>query len=180
MVTATDRSDWYYWPTLRAYLLGNNNWPAPAVRSLDETTDRIIGQMSDPLIEQFDVRGLVVGYVQSGKTANFTALIAKAADIGYRLIIVLSGIDNGLRRQTQIRLNKELAGYPDNRSNAVPLPPMGRQWHQFTTEEPDGDFRPGNANYGALQGTQPVLLVVKKMVLYYVDCILGWIPPRKM
>jgi hypothetical protein len=157
-----DRSNWYYWPTLRTYLLGYKNWSAAAVRSLDEATDRILGQMSDPSEERFDIRGLVVGYVQSGKTANFTALIAKAADVGYRLIIVLSGIDNGLRRQTQIRLNKELAGYPDNRNTAVPLPPMGRQWHQFTTEEPDGDFRQGNANYGALQGTQPVLLAVKK------------------
>ncbi len=157
-----DRSDWYYWPTLRTYLLGYKNWSAASVRSLDEATDRILGQMLPPSTEQFDIRGLVVGYVQSGKTANFTSLIAKAADIGYRLVIVLSGIDNGLRRQTQIRLNKELAGYPDNRRNAVPLPPMGRQWHQFTTEEANGDFRPGNANYAALQGTQPVLLVIKK------------------
>ncbi len=157
-----DRSDWYYWPTLRTYLLGSKNWSAASVRSLDEATDRILGQMLPPSTEQFDIRGLVVGYVQSGKTANFTSLIAKAADIGYRLIIVLSGIDNGLRRQTQIRLNKELTGYSDNRRNAVPLPPMGRQWHQFTTEDANGDFRPGNANYGALQGTQPVLLVVKK------------------
>lgn len=157
-----DRSDWYYWPTLRTYLLGYKNWSTAAVRSLDEATDRILGQMLPPTTEQFDIRGLVVGYVQSGKTANFTSLIAKAADVGYRLVIVLSGIDNGLRRQTQIRLNKELVGYPDNRNTAVSLPPMGRQWLQFTTEGPDGDFRPGNANYGALQGTQPVLLVVKK------------------
>lgn len=157
-----DRSDWYYWPTLRTYLLGYKNWSAASVRSLDEATDRILGQMLPPATEKFDIRGLVVGYVQSGKTANFTSLIAKAADIGYRLVIVLSGIDNGLRRQTQIRLNKELTGYPDNSSNAVPLPPMGHQWHQFTTEDANGDFRPGNANYGALQGTQPVLLVVKK------------------
>ncbi len=157
-----DRSAWYYWRTLRTYLLGVKNWPAASVRSVDEATDRILGQMSAPSTEQFDIRGLVVGYVQSGKTANFTALIAKAADVGYRLIVVLSGIDNGLRRQTQVRLNKELVGYPDNRSGAVPLPPMGLQWHQFTTEGQDGDFRPGNANYGALQGSQPVLLVIKK------------------
>ncbi len=157
-----DRSIWYYWPTLRDYLLNMKNWPAPAVRSLDESTDRILAEMSSPDSESFDIRGLVLGFVQSGKTANFTALIAKAADVGFRLIIVLSGLDNGLRRQTQIRLNKELAGYADNRSGAVPLPPMGRQWHQFTTEDFGGDFRPGNANHSALQGTQPVLLVVKK------------------
>lgn len=157
-----DRSQWHYWPTLRDYLLNIKNWTAASVRSLDESTDNILAEISDPESEQFDIRGLVLGYVQSGKTANFTALIAKAADVGFRLVIVMSGLDNGLRRQTQIRLNKELAGYADNRLGAVPLPPMGEQWHQFTTEDFDGDFRPGNANHSALQGTQPVLLVVKK------------------
>jgi hypothetical protein len=159
---ARDRSIWHYWPTLRDYLLNTKNWSAVAVRSLDESTDHILGQTADPRDDQFDVRGLVLGYVQSGKTANFTAVIAKAADVGYRLIVVLSGLDNGLRRQTQIRLDKELVGYADNRPGAVPLPPMGRMWHQFTREDWDGDFQPGNANYSALQGTQPVLLVVKK------------------
>jgi hypothetical protein len=157
-----DRSQWYYWPALRDYLLVTKNWPAPSVRSLDEITNRILGQLAPPNTDQFDIRGLVLGFVQSGKTANFTALIAKAADVGYRLIIVLSGIDNGLRRQTQIRLDRELVGYADNRAAAVPLPPMGRQWHQFTNEELHGDFRPGLANYAALQGSQPVLLVIKK------------------
>jgi len=157
-----DRLGWHYWPTLRDYLLNTKNWGAVAVRSLDEATDHILEQTADPGTERFDIRGLVLGYVQSGKTANFTALIAKAADVGYRLVVVLSGLDNGLRRQTQIRLDKELVGYSDNRPGAVPLPPMGRMWHQFTKEDFDGDFQPGNANHSALQGTQPVLLVVKK------------------
>jgi hypothetical protein len=157
-----DRSQWYYWPALRDYLLVTKNWLAPSVRSLDEITDRIVGQLAPPNTAQFDIRGLVLGFVQSGKTANFTALIAKAADLGYRVIIVLSGIDNGLRRQTQIRLNRELVGYADNRPNAVMLPPMGRRWHQFTSEDLGGDFQPGFANYAALQGSEPVLLVVKK------------------
>lgn len=157
-----DRSEWCYWSNLRGYLLGYKNWSSAALRSLDETTDRILGQLEPPYTEQFDIRGLVLGYVQSGKTANFTALIAKAADVGYRLVIVLSGIDNGLRRQTQIRLNRELIGYADSRSDSVHLPPMGKQWHQFTTEDINGDFQPGNANYAALQGSQPVLLVIKK------------------
>ena len=157
-----DRSDWYYWLTLRKYLLGVKGWSMPDVRSLDEVTDRTLGQLMPPSTDQFDVRGLVLGHVQSGKTANFTALIAKAADIGYRLIVVLSGIDNGLRRQTQIRLKRELVGYVDNRPHAVHLPPIGKQWHEFTSENINGDFQPGNANHAALQGSQPVLLVVKK------------------
>lgn len=157
-----DRSHWHYWPKLRSYLLSTKNWPTKSVRSIDETTDRILGLMANPDYEQFNIRGLVLGYVQSGKTANYTALIAKAVDVGYRLVIVLAGLDNGLRRQTQIRLNKELVGYVNNPRNAVPLPPMGKQWHQLTTEDIDGDFRPGHVNYGQLQGSQPVLLVIKK------------------
>ena len=106
----TDRSKWYYWPELRGYLLSRGLLPQ-AVQSLDESTDKILSKLMSPDTQSFDIRGLVLGYVQSGKTANFTATIAKAADCGYRLFIVLSGIDKGLRRQTQVRLERELMGY---------------------------------------------------------------------
>lgn len=157
-----DRSGWYYWPQLRDFLLGVKDRPKALVSALDEQTDRILEQMRPPTDKSFDVRGLVLGYVQSGKTANYTALIAKAADLGYRLIIVLTGMDNGLRRQTQIRLKQEIVGYSDNRPKAVQLPPVGKQWHEFTSEALNGDFQPGNANQAALQGSEPVLLVMKK------------------
>lgn len=157
-----DRSDWQYWPTLRRYLLGTKNWSKDTVDSLDDASELVLGKLRPPDSDEFDVRGLVLGYVQSGKTANFTAVIAKAADAGYRLFVVFSGIDNGLRRQTQIRLNKELTGYPHNPPGAVRLPPVGKQWHQYTTGDLLGDFNPGQANHAALQGSQPVLLVVKK------------------
>jgi hypothetical protein len=157
-----DRSEWYYWTTLRKYLLGTKNWPKDTVTSLDDASDNVLRQLRPPDTSEFDVRGLVLGHVQSGKTANFTAVIAKAADAGYRLVVVFSGIDNGLRRQTQIRLNKELTGYPQNPPGAVRLPPVGKQWHQFTTGDLGGDFDPGKVNQAALQGSQPVLLVVKK------------------
>lgn len=157
-----DRSTWHYWPALRQYLLSTKGWPAAAVRSLDDSSDRILRQMADPDVHRFDVRGLVLGFVQSGKTANFTAVVGKAADAGYGLIVVLSGIDKGLRRQTNIRLKRELVGYPDNRPGGVRMPPIGSQWHEFTREDLEGDFQPGFANHAALQGSQPVLLVVKK------------------
>jgi len=157
-----DRSTWYYWPELRNFLLTVKGWPQSVVLGLDEQTDRILEQMCPPTIDSFDTRGLVLGYVQSGKTANYTALIAKAADVGYRLVIVLTGMDKGLRRQTQIRLKREIVGYQDNRPNAVRLPPIGKHWHEFTSESLEGDFQPGYANQAALQGSQPVLLVVKK------------------
>lgn len=157
-----DRSKWHYWPTLRQYLATTKGWKTSALRSLDDTSDRILRQLSSPDVDGFDIRGLVLGYVQSGKTASFTAVTAKAADAGYRLIIVLSGIDKGLRRQTNIRLKRELVGYSDNRPGAVKMPPVGQRWHEFTNEDLDGDFQPGFANHAALQGSQPVLIVMKK------------------
>ena len=159
----TDRSSWYYWPQLRAYYL-KNGWDLGRLRALDNTTDRILMRFPPPESPVSDVRGLVLGYVQSGKTSNFTATIAKAADCGYRLFIVLSGIDKGLRRQTQIRLERELMGYgvTDGDSNHVPFPPQLRQWHKFTTNDLEGDFFPGNANQASLQGPEPVIMVIKK------------------
>ena len=157
-----DRGEWHYWPTLRRYLLGVKNRPKDVVASLDDASDRVLRQLRPPSTAEFDVRGLVLGYVQSGKTANFAAVIAKAADAGYRLIVVLSGVDNGLRRQTQIRLSKELTGYSHNPKDAVPLPPVGKQWHKYTSDDFNGDFDPGRSSHAALQGSEPVLLVVKK------------------
>src|SRR5699024_12239868 len=61
-------------------------------------------------LKYLSARGLVVGYVQSGKTANFTAVAAKAIDAGYRFIIILAGTMDNLREQTQRRLDKELCG----------------------------------------------------------------------
>jgi len=171
-----DRSEWYYWTTLRQFWLDQKGWPQNVVQSVDDATDRILGQLPPPDTESFNIRGLVLGYVQSGKTANYTALIAKAADLGYRLVIVLSGIDNGLRLQTQQRLKRELVGYPGPNRDTVPLPPIGRQWFEFTRDELTGDFRAGYANQAALQGPQPVLLVIKKngavlrRLIQWLDC----------
>ncbi len=53
---------------------------------------------------------MVIGHVQSGKTTNYSALICKAADAGYRTIILLAGITNTLRSQTQERLDETFIG----------------------------------------------------------------------
>src|SRR3989338_8160359 len=147
-----DRSDWYYWSILRQYLLTTKGLSSPSVQSIDRETDRILGRLAPPNSEaSFDIRGLVLGFVQSGKTSNYTALIAKAADSGYRLIIVLAGIDNGLRLQTHRRLKSELVGGMSG--VGVKLPPIGKQWHEFTRDDLHGDFRPGFTNNAALQGS---------------------------
>lgn len=156
-----DRSNWHYWPVLRSYLLNKKGWKISAIRSLDDSSDRVLRQLEQPDQESFDVKGLVLGYVQSGKTANYTAVISKAADAGYRFIIVLAGIDNGLRLQTNRRLWRELVG-DDEDETAVELPPLGKRWLEFTKCSLDGDFQSGNASPAALQGEYPVLIVLKK------------------
>lgn len=161
-LSGVDRSGWYYWPTLRNHLMISMGREPESLRSLDDSSDRVLQQIADPTEGQFDIRGMVLGFVQSGKTANYTALIAKAADSGYKLFIVLSGMDNGLRKQTNLRLKQEVVGFPESRSDSVRLPPLGSRWHEFTRDDFNGDFQPGFANHAALQGSQPVLLVIKK------------------
>jgi hypothetical protein len=119
-VIAVKREPWYtpeiraarsfYWD---AYVgqLEANGWDEDGIKQLDQNTNRIVEKLADPLASAaYQSKGLVVGYVQSGKTANFTGLIAKAADAGYRLIIVMAGVLDVLRSQTQRRIDKELIG----------------------------------------------------------------------
>lgn len=102
-----------FWPALKEHLLYGKNWTQEAVDSINGASDKIIAWLEHPAASTFQTRGLVVGYVQSGKTANFTAVIAKAADVGYRLFIVLSGTKVSLRAQTQQRLDHELVELND-------------------------------------------------------------------
>jgi hypothetical protein len=103
----------FYWPHYEDYLLNQRRprWSAEAVAALDQATTDVIQRISDPTADDiYPSKGLVVGYVQSGKTANFTGVIAKAIDAGYRLIIVMTGTIELLRSQTQRRLDRELVG----------------------------------------------------------------------
>ena len=103
----------FYWRAYSGYLR-SKGWQDNSILALDNSTREIVSRLADPGDAQhaFRARGLVMGYVQSGKTANFTGVIAKAIDSGYRLIIVLAGTWNMLRDQTQRRIDKELVGKP--------------------------------------------------------------------
>lgn len=87
---------------------------------LDDLTDRILDKLFNP--QRIDViinkKGLVVGQVQSGKTANYTGLICKAADAGFNLIIILAGIHNNLRSQTQTRIDEGFLGFDTQNTRA--------------------------------------------------------------
>ena len=71
-------------------LLVQQRFPTNSILVLDSITERILGLLEDPEREgQWDRRGLVMGHVQSGKTANYIGLVNKAADAGYKIIIVI-------------------------------------------------------------------------------------------
>ncbi|MFB6501759.1 MULTISPECIES: Z1 domain-containing protein [unclassified Streptomyces] len=113
----------FYWNSYEQ-LLRRKGWSDAAVAGLDEASHAVVERLSDPTrTEAYGARGLVVGYVQSGKTANFTGVAAKAVDAGYRLVIVLGGTLNLLRGQTQRRLDMELIGQENILRGADPSDP---------------------------------------------------------
>ncbi|MEU6935460.1 Z1 domain-containing protein [Streptomyces rubiginosohelvolus] len=119
--TAAVRS--FYWSAYEQ-LLRRKGWSDAAVASLDEASHAVVERLADPTRpDAYGARGLVVGYVQSGKTANFTGVTAKAIDAGYRLVIVLGGTLNLLRGQTQRRLDMELIGQENILRGADPADP---------------------------------------------------------
>lgn len=161
------------WTYAKAYeeFLRNEGWPPQMVQALSDVTTRILGHLQDPLSEgtAWNRRGLVIGHVQSGKTANYTGLIARAADAGYKFIIVMAGIHNNLRKQTQERIDETFIGRssdPEDRCNiGVGLTPGYP--HPATLTNINDDF---NKNTAAKSGwklndfSKPIILVIKKNV----------------
>ena len=142
-------------------------------------TDNTLDKLFNPLAQQGAIckKGLVVGQVQSGKTANYTGLICKAADAGFNLIIVLAGALDDLRSQTQGRLDEGFLGFDTQSSRAFEKGRwigVGKINHQdkglvansYTTSARNGDFKKTTATSAAagfnFLSTDPMLLVIKK------------------
>jgi hypothetical protein len=168
--------DWKLWHRYQQYLEDEKGWVPQATYRLDDVTDRILRRLENPKRPgRWDRRGMVVGHVQSGKTANYTGLICKAADAGYKLIIVLAGTMDSLRSQTQLRLDEGFLGYDtqkrmffdkENTRLGVGLLPGVDFYHvnSLTSSEQKGDFKKQIASSASLTigGADPLLLVVKK------------------
>jgi len=185
-IKEADRSEWSSWPWLRLYLKNRLRRPVTVIEELDRSTDRILDLLGDPKREGlWDRRGLVVGHVQSGKTQHYTALAAKAIDAGYKAIIILSGIHENLRQQTQERIEECISGKNSRKdfnifgvgefqanyllddapkvvdenghSHKLPLPDVS------TLTSVAGDFgSTTNRNVNVPIGSQPVVFVIKK------------------
>lgn len=176
LIKNNNETDSYYWKRLEDYLssvLADKYGPEKAgviVKSIDEATYGIIKKLSNPQRKKFNYKGLVVGYVQSGKTANFSALIAKAADAGYKFIVVLGGIHNILRLQTQIRLDKELTGMNDRGVPDIFIkePADRKRWNRLSSAglENDGEFSAAILDpfSSICKRSTPTIAVIKKNV----------------
>lgn len=179
----------YYWDSYKEYLRQKDKLPADVIERIDERSDKVMNYLFDPTnpdITSATRRGMVIGSVQSGKTANYSALVAKAADAGYKIIVVIAGISSLLRKQTQFRINCGFVGQTDlNKDEAVKVPEnmseegtvtvyRGRKKdelerlrpYSMTTERMSGDFKTDSRkalNQTNLNNTtSPIVLVIKK------------------
>ena len=157
------RPQWYFgatpndlhWPAVKAYLLNEKRWPKDDVQGIDDASNEVVSLLENPCDTektQFSSRGLVVGHVQSGKTVNMTAVIAKALDVGYDTIIVLAGLTNKLRHQTQVRLHTDLV-----RRNPL-------NWQVLTPNDMNRDFRAPPQGGFLSHSDKAQLAVIKKNV----------------
>ena len=164
--------EWSHW-TLYREMISATLAPASLAR-LDDVTDRILDLMVDPATQgQWDTRGLVMGHVQSGKTNNYIGLINKAVDAGYRVVVILTGMHDSLRAQTQWRVDQGFVGR-NTESGFAGAPTFGVGLHRpgrlqptsFTTSDSTGDFRKTTANAIAMNIDDggPKVFVVKKNV----------------
>jgi hypothetical protein len=170
-----DSIEWRFWERYERYLRGEKNWSPRIIQRVDELTDKILERLEDPACHgSWDRRGMVAGQVQSGKTANYTGLICKAADAGYRLIVVLAGMHNNLRSQTQLRLDEGFLGYNtrhkmtfDQSNLRVGVGALrGEKLYpvnSLTHSEDAGDFKLTIAKHSSIDlSAVPLLLVIKK------------------
>ena len=183
-LNAARKKDWHYWRRYRDFQ--ESKMSDTVVEGLDEATDSILELLEDPQrADSWDRRGLVVGHVQSGKTSNYSGLICKAADAGYKIIIVLAGLHNNLRSQTQMRLEESFLGYETTlgRDPGMPIGVAGfgedLKTNSATTRADNGDFSKAIAKHfhGISPEERPWLFVVKKQKTV-LTALLNWIQTR--
>jgi len=160
--------DWYYWPKYRD-LLGDKGFGTRVIASLDDVTDKILELAENPKKDgNWERKGMVVGHVQSGKTANYLGLISKAADAGYKVFIVIAGITNNLRKQTQMRIEEGFTGYDTSDNDELVGVGrvdnnLGKRPITFTTVTKDFNSAMASQVGANIQSfNAPVIFVIKK------------------
>lgn len=167
----------YYWNRLERYL--ELTLPTEVVKIMDTDTDIVMDNIENPSIENFSRYGMVVGHVQSGKTGNYSSLICKAADAGYRFFVVISGDKNNLRNQTQERLNESFIGQTKGVQVGAGKGNSDKQLMPYSLTTVERDFNKKDADVVAQSLNfdnikVPILLVIKKNGST-LENVIGWL-----
>lgn len=163
----------HYWNRYETFLLKNEEWSPKVTTTLSVVTDEILDLLGNPAVEgPWKRRGLVMGDVQSGKTATYIALCCKAADAGYKLIILLTGTLENLRSQTQERLDEGFVGFDssgllskqrENKAIGVGTIDPRHKAGVFTSSKKDfSSVLMNQLGFSLSSFKDPVLVVVKK------------------
>jgi hypothetical protein len=160
--------EFFYWNRLKQFHLSGDSLPAPVISVLDNVTDEILDYCGNPDDEgDWSRRGMVMGHVQSGKTTNYGALICKAADAGYRVIILLAGITNSLRTQTQERMDEifigKVSAFNPVAQKFLPITQFGGNRIPAHGTSREYDFRKASTYGVTIEAlNEPVIFVTKK------------------
>ena len=162
--------DFFYWDRLKKFYMDGGQLPPAVVSVLDYVTDEILDYCGDPDdAGRWSRRGMVMGHVQSGKTTNYAGLICKAADAGYKVVILLAGITNSLRAQTQERLDETFIGklsvFNPTIQTVLPITSFGSGRFPAYGTSRDNDFsKLAASTYGITLGAlkEPIIFVTKK------------------
>lgn len=161
---------WNFYDRYEKYLLEYKKWKPKAIADLKKSSDIILDHMANPKSEKlFDKKGLVIGDIQSGKTANYTAVINKAIDAGYKIVIVFAGLTRDLRNQTQNRLDSEVLGYETkthgkgNNIGVGLINPLNIEGLTYADEKKDfGDMKKFFSVHTLDKDVKPIVAIVKK------------------
>ena len=167
--------DNFFWSRYKDYLINHSSISRISINLLDDVTlpdiMNCLGNPNDTLDKPRLRRGLIIGDVQSGKTATYTGLICKAADAGYKVVILLTGITENLRRQTQERIDEGIIGITLKKEGKIEKYPRvgvgldNKQIKATSVTSTLNDFV-GNCNKitMSLANNSLVLFVIKKNV----------------
>lgn len=137
-----------------------------AIKSIIEESEKILSFCADP--ESCErKKGLVMGDVQSGKTSNYLALASLACDYGYKVILILAGMTDSLRIQTQERTDEGLVGAVSSSIGEATIKYIGvgrygeeNEYYALPLTTDEKDFVKISATTGDFK--KPLVLVVKK------------------
>lgn len=187
-IVESDIKDGYF-RRYRDYLR-RRDFDESTISEMEEDCEKILRQCANPELtmdlSERKKKGLVVGDVQSGKTSNYLALINLACDYGYKIIVLLAGMTDSLRQQTQSRVDEGFIGALSDTIGANSISYIGvgegeGLHYAIPLTNKENDFKKfikDNLNATSGDFNKPIVLVVKKNTSV-LESVCSWLKPGK-